>query len=341
MTDDFSIRIESLSKKFGSFTAVSETSFSVGRGSIFGLLGPNGSGKSTLIRMLCGVLRPSGGRAEVMGFDVARQSEDVKANIGYMSQKFSLYGDLSASENLDFYSRIYGLRGEAARRSRDYVVGLTGIGEYLKRRASALSGGWKQRLALACALVHEPQVLFLDEPTAGIDPVARRELWDLLFELSHKGVTMFVSTHYMDEAERCTDVGYIYFSRMIACGRPEELKRLPEVNPAGTRRIELECERPAEAFGILKGLPYVRSSTIFGTSAHLLVEDSVPDSKLLEDISTCDPSATARTIQPSLEDVFVLLSQAEAKRMRALPATQVPSSKFQISNKFQNSNTEK
>ena len=313
MTTD-AISVEGLTRRFGAFTAVDGVSMNISRGSIFGMLGPNGSGKSTLIRMLCGVLRPTAGRAAIMGLDVSTNPEGVKAKVGYMSQKFSLYSDLTARENLEFHSRIYGLRGARAAERFNVVTGLTGITPYLDRLASALSGGWKQRLALACSLIHEPEVLFLDEPTAGIDPVARRDLWDLLFELSAKGVTMFVTTHYMDEAERCSEVGYIYLSKLIACGRPDELKALPEVNPAGSARYELSCSRPAEAVSNARRSTGVLDATLFGAAAHLLVDSTFEPRKALASIAPGDQSAEIRPIQPSLEDVFVLMSRAEAAR---------------------------
>ncbi len=308
------IAVEALTRRFGSFTAVDAVSLHVKRGSIFGMLGPNGSGKSTLIRMLCGVLKPSAGRAAIMGLDVSRDPEAVKAKVGYMSQKFSLYSDLTARENLEFYSRIYGLRGGRAAARFKAVTELAGVGPYLDRLAGALSGGWKQRLALACSLIHEPEVLFLDEPTAGIDPVARRDLWDLLFELAAKGVTMFVTTHYMDEAERCSEVSYIYLSRLIACGRPDELKSLPEVNPPGSARYEVSCSKPAEAVSVARRLPNVADATLFGATAHLLVDASFDSATALATLAPGEASASIRSIQSSLEDVFVLLSRAETAR---------------------------
>ena len=264
------ITCENLTKRFGHFTAVDHVSFSIGKGSIFGFLGPNGSGKSTVIRMLCGLLQPTEGSARIAGIDVTTQADEIKSLIGYMSQKFSLYDELTAHENLNFYGRLYGLRGAVLKKRYDELVALTHLEPYLNRRAALLSGGWRQRLAMACSLMHHPTVLFLDEPTAGIDPVARRELWDLLFEFSSQGMTLFVTTHYMDEAERCSHVGYIHMSKLVVCGEPDDLKHLPLVNPAGTRRIEVTCDHVTTGLQALRRLPGVRGATVFGQSMHLL-----------------------------------------------------------------------
>lgn len=304
------IDVQHLVRRFGALTAVGDVGFQVQRGAIFGLLGPNGSGKSTIIRMLCGVLAPTDGTATVLGYDIRFSAEAIKRRIGYMSQKFSLYGDLSVRENIDFYGRIYGLTGDRlAQRSRD-VQELTGVGNRLDQLAGTLSGGWKQRLALACALIHEPEVVFLDEPTAGIDPVARRDLWDLLFDLAGRGVTLFVTTHYMDEAERCTDVGYIHNSKLIVCGKPEELKQLSAVTPSGTRRLELEIDSPTATLAKLRQIVGIVDATLFGQTIHVLVENSLSEAQLLDAIHVESAQAQLRPIAPTLEDVFVTLTRA-------------------------------
>lgn len=307
---DAVIKAERLTKKFGDLVAVRDLSLEIQKGEIFGFLGPNGSGKSTVIRMLCGLLQPTIGRAELDGFDVVRQTEDVKKRIGYMSQRFSLYDDLTVQENLDFYGAIYGIGPGRLGERRDTVLRLVSLGDRVGQVAGTLSGGWKQRLALACSLLHEPKIIFLDEPTAGIDPVARREIWDLLFQLAGEGVTLFVTTHYMDEAERCSQIGYIYLSRLIVCGKPEELKRMPEVTPEDTEWIEVTCDVPTRVLGILKHLPGIIDATIFGESVHLLVQRQI-DGRAVEAAlrqERLDPIQWRR-IRPSLEDVFVTLTR--------------------------------
>jgi len=311
------IKCENLTKRFGHFTAVDNVNFQVTKGSIFGFLGPNGSGKSTVIRMLCGLLEPSGGSAEIAGFDVASQGQKIKSLIGYMSQKFSLYDELTVHENLIFYGRLYGLSGKALAKRREELIALTHIEPYLSRRAGLLSGGWRQRLAMACSLVHHPQVLFLDEPSAGIDPVARRELWDLLFEFSGMGMTLFVTTHYMDEAERCSHVGYIYMSKLVVCGEPDDLKQLPVVNPPGTRRIDVTCEHVTRALKVIRRIRGVQTATIFGQSMHLLVEENLANERIEEELLAAGiPHSDIRQIAPSLEDVFVALTNQPTVQTR-------------------------
>jgi ABC-type multidrug transport system ATPase subunit len=317
------IEINGLTKRFGDFTAVNDVSLRVESGEIFGFLGPNGSGKSTIIRMLCGLITPTAGTARVAGFDILKQIDDIRQNIGYMSQQFSLYQDLTVWENINFYAHVYGMKGERLKQRRESVIDLTHINNFTNRRAGALSGGWKQRLALACALVHEPKIIFLDEPTAGIDPVARRELWDLFFQLSSVGITLFVTTHYMDEAERCTRVGYIYNSRLITYGAPDELKQLADVTPSNAKWVEVTCPNTTVALAELKRADYVRDATIFGQSIHLLMDIDVPLESLkdtLEKIGIED--AKIALARPSLEDVFVTLTKRQADYGRNGAATQ-------------------
>ena len=302
------IRTENLTRRFGSFTAVDGVNLEIEEGDIFGFLGPNGSGKSTVIRMLCGLLLPTEGSAEVLGNDVVRDSEAVKTSIGYMSQQFSLYPDLTVMENLTFYARIYGIPRRNRRARIEEVIAGAGIQDYRKRLAGQLSGGWKQRLALACAGAPSA-LMFLDEPTAGIDPVARRELWNLLFDLSGQGVTFFVTTHYMDEAERCSHVGYIYFSKLIVCGTPNELKQLDEISPPGTARLEVRCPRLPSAMRILAEKPYVDDVTIFADSLHVLAEQG-SEHRISADLEAAGyPQTQVIPIPPTLEDVFVTLTQ--------------------------------
>jgi ABC-type multidrug transport system ATPase subunit len=303
------ISAEHLVRKFGQVTAVNDVSFRVEKGEIFGFLGPNGSGKTTVIKMLTGLLPLTSGSAYVEGLDVRVDSEVVRERIGYMSQNYSLYQDLTVAENLQFYGRIYSLEPARLKRRIEEVVESNGLGPYMNRLSAKLSGGWKQRLALGCAMLHEPKLLFLDEPTAGIDPVARRQLWDLLFELSGHGITFFVTTHYMDEAERCSHVAYIYYGKLIADGTPNSLRELPDVQPPGTIRVEITTPEVTRALRFARQIPGIRSATIFGQSIHALIDDHLDLHALQEQLLKNGIAvAEIRPLAPSLEDVFVELT---------------------------------
>jgi ABC-2 type transport system ATP-binding protein len=303
------IQAEHLVRKFGDLVAVNDVTLHVDRGEVFGFLGPNGSGKTTLIKTLTGLLPLSAGAAWVDGLDVRQDPEGVRERIGYMSQKFSLYDDLTVAENLKFYGQIYGLRDSRLKERIEEILALNEMHPYVDRQASKLSGGWKQRLALGCAMLHEPKILFLDEPTAGIDPVARRQLWDLIFQLSGQGITFFVTTHYMDEAERCSRVAYIYEGRLIAYGKPDELKELPEVSPPGTRRVEISAPEITRALRLAREMEGIRTATVFGQSIHALVEDTFDLEDLRHQLHRHGIEVSeVRALRPSLEDVFVELT---------------------------------
>lgn len=301
--------MQACSIQFGKFRAVNRVGFDVYAGEVFGLLGPNGSGKTTLIRALCGLLDFSEGEASVFGLNVRTQSERIRERVGYMSQKFSLYGDLTAQENMDFYCGIYGLTRTQAKQRQSELIELTGLGPYLTRAASKLSGGWKQRLAMVCSLMHRPRLVFLDEPTAGVDPVARRELWDLLFQLASEGITLFVTTHYMDEAERCGRVGYLYLGELLALGTPKELKTLPSITPEGSQRWEIRGGVAAEVLADLRKRPGVHEATIFGQAVHALIKNDVSLADLRQ------RGLTLQVAEPNLEDVFVTLARQQAKKL--------------------------
>ena len=300
---DFSIEVKSLTKKFGGFTAVDGVSFEVGRGSIFGFLGANGAGKSTTIRMLCGLLNPTAGTATVGGFDVGREPERVKRVIGYMSQKFSLYEDLTVIENIRFFGGVYGLAKKAVDARLPWVLEMAGLKGRERSLTRTLSVGWKQRLALGCAVLHEPEIVFLDEPTGGVDPASRRRFWELINELSERKVTVFVTTHYLDEAEYCNDIRLIHAGRIVAGGSPRELKDKVIRNPI----LEVATDRAVDALEVLQQEPWVLETSIFGTSLHVSVADEEEGRRLVRERLAREGIVPQRIdrIVPSLEDVFI------------------------------------
>ena len=307
MTAENSVQATQLTRKFGDFVAVDQISFDIPKGEIFGLLGPNGAGKTTTIRMLCGILAPTSGQAHVLGFDVAKQSEQVKQRIGYMSQKFSLYNDLSVSENLNFYANLYGIPREKVKPRIAELIEIAGLQGHEKQLTGNLSGAWRQRLALACAIVHEPPMIFLDEPTAGVDPVSRREFWEMIYTMAGRGVSVLATTHYMDEAEFCNVIGMMYHSRLIALNDPDSLK--DEMRGV---LFEVDCHEPGRAEKILRDLPAVQDVVAHGVILHVLMTDE-NEKVLLEKVLTDNKIVIDRIerVLPSLEDVFVSLVDQE------------------------------
>jgi ABC-2 type transport system ATP-binding protein len=307
--NEHAIAVDGLTRTFGDFVAVSDMSFNVKRGEIFGFLGPNGAGKSTTIRMLCGLLEPTSGTALVGGVDVKEDPDGVKANIGYMSQRFSLYEDLTVEENINFYGGIYGLEGDNFKERKVWAVEMAGLQGKEKSLTRTLSGGWKQRLALGCAILHEPPIVFLDEPTGGVDPVSRRNFWDLIYQLSGKGTTVFVTTHYLDEAEHCNTIGLVYRGTLIALGSPTALKR--KLDRYGM--YEVMCDRPVDAMEILQQQKWVVETSIFGTAFHVSTEGTKKPEEVIKNLLSKERIVVQRieSIVPSLEDVFIHLIAEE------------------------------
>jgi ABC-2 type transport system ATP-binding protein len=312
MKEGFAVEVETLTKRFGGFCAVDHVSFSVGRGEIFGFLGPNGAGKSTTIRILCGLLQPSGGRAIVGGLDVAAVPEKVRESIGYMSQKFSLYDDLSVEENLDFFSGIYSVPRAVRPERKDHAVRMAGLEGRRDAMTRTLSGGWKQRLALGCAILHRPAILFLDEPTSGVDPMARRSFWSLIYELSGEGHTIFVSTHYMDEAEYCHRLALMYRGRIIALGTPDELKHTLR----GQSLFHLESSDPLESMRALEKEPGILDVAVFGGGLHVSVDDAAAAEPRIRQALAARRIDVRHleAIPPTMEDVFVARIEAEERK---------------------------
>ena len=307
----FVVEVEDLVRTFDSFVAVDHIRFRVEKGEIFGFLGPNGAGKSTTIRMLCGLLLPTSGRGKVAGFDIMREPEKIKQAIGYMSQKFSLYDDLTVAENLHFFGGIYGLSGSFQRKRENEVLEMIGLQDFKGQITRTLPVGWKQRLALGCSILHEPSILFLDEPTSGVDPISRRNFWSLIQEMGGKGVTTFVTTHYMDEAEYCGRLALIYQGGVIALGTPSELK----LKTLSQGVLEVECDPLVPALDLLKKASWVSESAVFGDGLHVIGKEGVGLEREIDALFQKHGILLKRmgTIRPSLEDVFVSLIEKEEK----------------------------
>ncbi len=309
---EWSVEAEDLVKKFGQFVAVDHVSFRVGKGEIFGFLGPNGAGKSTVIRILCGLLTPTAGRATVAGFDVATQPEAIRRRLGYMSQKFSLYDDLSVDENIAFFSGIYGVPKNLRAERRDYVLRMAGLEEKRATLTRLLAGGWKQRLALGCAIVHDPPILFLDEPTSGVDPIARRGFWDLIYQLSEAGRTVFVTTHYMDEAEYCHRMALMHAGKIIAMGAPATVRK----ERYSQALLRLDSSDTPATMRALENAEGVLDVAVFGAGLHVTVENAVSSAARIREILAASNISVNRleAIEPSMEDLFVSLVEAEEQK---------------------------
>jgi ABC-2 type transport system ATP-binding protein len=312
------IEVEHLVKRFGAFTSVDDLSLEVREGEVFGLLGSNGAGKSTTIRMLCGLLTPTSGQARVQGIDVGRQPEEVKKRIGYMTQRFSLYDDLSVRHNLNFFGGVYGLRGARLREREAWAVEMAGLSGKEQLLTGSLPGGWKQRLALACAVLHEPRVVFLDEPTGGVDPISRRRFWALIDSMSAQGITIIVTTHYLDEAERCDRIALLHAGRLVALGNVAELKQVF----AGRALLEVECPRYQEALDRLEHQDFVLEASVFGTRLHVVVADAEAGRRRILELLERSGNAPAQVqrVVPSLEDVFIHCIETEDAARAARPA---------------------
>jgi ABC-2 type transport system ATP-binding protein len=298
------ISVRDLSRRFGEFVAVDRLTFDVRRGEIFGFLGSNGAGKSTTIRMLCGLLTPTGGTAAIDGIDVVRDPEGVKRRIGYMSQRFSLYEQLTVDQNIRFFAGIYGLTGARLEERRRFAIEMAGLEDRQRTRAVDLAGGWRQRLALGCAILHEPAIVFLDEPTGGVDPMSRRQFWRLIDRLSDSGVTVLVTTHYLDEAEHCHRLAIIHAGRLAALGSTGELKQVF----ADRAIVEVQATNPVEAMRALDRIPDVEKTSLFGTAVHAVVKSARPDAVDVLRRELAGSTAAVQSValvQPSLEDVFL------------------------------------
>ncbi len=315
---EWAVQVHELTKRFGRFTAVDRVTFAVRRGEIFGFLGPNGAGKSTTIRMLCGIIEPTSGTGTVLGLDIRTQTEQIRERIGYMSQRFSLYEDLTVAENIEFYAGVYGVTNERLRARKRWVLAMAGLEGRENTLTAELSVGWKQRLALGCAIVHEPEILFLDEPTSGVDPLSRRQFWDLIYHMAKGGVTVFVTTHYMDEAEHCDRLCLIYGGRIVALGTPEEMK----TRYSAGALVEVEVEPQMPALERLIADPQVYDAAVFGRRLHVVLPTEIDASAYLQRaLHEAGFRVTSlEVVSPSLEDVFVALVEQTDRELGEVSA---------------------
>ena len=301
---EYAIEISHLTKKFGSFTAVNDVSFNVKKGEVFGFLGPNGSGKTTVIRMLMGLITPTSGTGKVLGYDISKDIQEIKEQIGYMSQKFSLYEDLTVEENLDFYGGAYGIPPDKLKQKKKEILKMADLEGRENMITSNLSGGWKQRLALGCAIIHEPKILFLDEPTGGVDPIARRDFWDLIYNLSEQGVTILVTTHYMDEAEHCSSIGFIYYGNLLTLDTPNNMKD----NVIDGDIVEIKVDDTLQSIDLLNLKDGVKDASVYGTGVHALIDPQLSQDELESYLKNKGRKVySIKKVKPSLEDVFVFL----------------------------------
>ncbi len=305
------IEIINLTKKFDKFIAVNNVSFNVKKGDVFGFLGPNGSGKTTVIRMIMGLISPTSGTGKVLGYDISKENEKIRSHIGYMSQKFSLYEDLTVDENLDFYAGVYCVAKDKIKKKKNEILEMADLVGKENMITSKLSGGWKQRLALGCSIIHEPDILLLDEPTGGVDPIARRQFWDIIYDLSKKGVTILVTTHYMDEAEHCNSIGFLYYGNILSLDTPNAMKEKIIEGDI----VEVKTNDTLKSIELLKTKSGVKDASVYGAGIHVMTEPNIKLDELKEYlIQNCVEVYSLKKVRPTLEDVFVFLVEKENKK---------------------------
>lgn len=306
------IEIRNMTKIFGDFTAVNNVSFSVKKGDVFGFLGPNGSGKTTVIRMIMGLITPTSGTGKVLGFDVSTENEKIRSNIGYMSQKFSLYEDLTVEENLDFYAGVYNVPKDKIKVKKKEILEMADLVGKESMITSNLSGGWKQRLALGCSIIHDPEILLLDEPTGGVDPIARRQFWDVIYDLSKKGVTILVTTHYMDEAEHCNSIGFLYYGNILSLDTPNVMKE----KIIDGDIVEIKTDKTLRTIELLKPKDNVKDASVYGAGIHVMTESNLNLNEVREFLIENNVEVhSIKKVKTTLEDVFVFLVEEENSKI--------------------------